>query len=38
MNFVVRQLVENALEHQTKQHLIFVDLHKAYDSVPRETM
>ena len=38
MIFVVRQLVEKALEHQTKQYLIFVDLHKAYDSVPREAM
>ena len=27
--FVVRQLVEKALEHQSKQYLIFIDLHKA---------
>ena len=38
MFFVVRQLVEKALEHQTKQYLIFVDLHKAYDSVLHEAM
>ena len=38
MIFVVRQLVEKALEHSTKQYLIFVDLHKAYDSVLREAM
>ena len=35
---MVRQLVEKALEHSTKQYLIFVDLHKAYDSVLREAM
>ena len=38
MIFVVRQLVEKAFEHKTKQFLIFVDLRKAYDSVPREAM
>ena len=38
MIFVVRQLVEKALEHQMKQYLIFVDLHKAYDSVLSEAM
>ena len=38
MIFVVRQLVEKALKHQTKQYLISVDLHKAYDSVLREAM
>ena len=32
---MVRQLVEKAFEHQMKQYLIFVDLHKA---VPREAM
>ena len=38
MIFVVRQLVEKAFEHQTKQYLIFVDLRKGYDSAPREAM
>ena len=38
MIFVVRQLIEKAFEHQTKQYLIFVDLRKAYDSVPQEAM
>ncbi len=38
MIFMVRQLAEKAFEHQTKIHLIFVDLRKAYDSVPREAM
>ena len=38
MIFVVRKLVEKALKHQTKQYLIFVDLHKAYDSVLHEAM
>ena len=35
MIFTVRQLTEKAVEHRTKQFLIFVDLRKAYDSVPR---
>ena len=38
MMFVVRQLVEKAFEQQSKKCLIFVDLRKAYDSVPREAM
>ena len=38
MLFIVRQLAEKAIEHQTKQFLIFVDLRKAYDSVPREAL
>ncbi len=38
MIFMVRQLAEKAFEHQTKIYLIFVDLRKAYDSVPREAM
>ena len=38
MIFVVRQLVEKAFEHQSKQCLIFVDLCKVYNSVPREAM
>ncbi len=38
MIFVIRQLVEKAVEHQAVQHFVFVDLKKAYDSVPREAM
>ena len=34
MLFVVRQLAEKALKHHMKQHFLFVDLRKAYDSVP----
>ena len=32
------QLVEKAIEHNTKVFLLFVDLRKAYDSVPRSAM
>ena len=35
MIFCVQQLVEKAIEHNTKMFLLFVDLCKAYDSVPR---
>ena len=38
MIFVVRQLAEKAIEHQTKHFFVFVDLRKAYDSVPREVL
>ena len=38
MLFVIRQLVEKAAEHKSKQFLLFVDLKKAYDSVPRAAM
>ena len=38
MVFTIRQLTEKAIEHQAKQYLIFVDLKKAYDSVPREAL
>ena len=31
---MVRQLVEKAIEHQAKQYIIYVDLRKAYDSIP----
>ena len=34
MIFMVRQLAQKAIEHQTKQYFVFVDLRKAYDSVP----
>ena len=38
MIFCVRQLVEKAIEHNTKIFLLFVDLRKAYDSVPRQAL
>ena len=38
MLFVVRQLAEKAFEHHMKQHFIFIDLQKAYDSVPRAAL
>ena len=38
MIFTVRQLAEKAIEHQSKQFFLFVDLQKAYDSVPRMAM
>ena len=37
MIFTVRQLVKS-LEHRSKVFLTFVDLRKAYDSVPREAL
>ena len=33
--FTVRQLVEKSWEHRSKSFLVFIDLKKAYDSVPR---
>ena len=38
MIFCVRQLVEKAIEHNNKLFLLFVDLRKAYDSVPRAAL
>ena len=38
MVFTVRQLVEKSWEHRTKSFLVFIDLKKAYDSVPREAL
>ena len=38
MLFVVRQLAEKAIEHNSEQYLVFVDLRKAYDSVPRTAL
>ena len=38
MIFCVRQLVEKTIEHNSKIFLLFVDLHKAYDSVPRQAL
>ena len=38
MIFAARQLVEKAREHNETLYLLFVDLRKAYDSVPREAL
>ena len=38
MIFTVRQLVEKSWEHTAKSLFTFIDLKKAYDSVPREAM
>ncbi len=35
MTFAVRQLAEKVIEHRTKAFFVFIDLKKAYDSVPR---
>ena len=35
MIFTIRQFVEKTIEHQAKLFFLFVDLKKAYDSVPR---
>ena len=38
MIFCVHPLVEKAIEHNVKLFLLFVDLRKAYDSVPRAAL
>ena len=38
MIFTVRQLVEKSWEHRAKMFFLFIDLEKAYDSVPRAAM
>ena len=38
MIFVVRQIIEKCKEHQVEGFLFFVDLRKAYDSVPRSAL
>ena len=38
MIFIIQQLVEKSWEHRSKTFFTFVDLKKAYDSVPREAM
>ena len=38
MIFTVRQLVEKTIEHGAKLFLVFVDLSKTYDSVPRAAL
>ena len=38
MTFASRQLIEKAIEHQSELHILFVDVRKAYDSVPRSAL
>ena len=38
MIFCARQLVEKAREHNTKVFMLFVDLRKAYDSIPCQAL
>ena len=38
MVFTVRQLIKKANEHKAKIFFMFIDLRKAYDSVPREAL
>ncbi len=38
MIFDARQLVEKAREHGESLYVLFVDLRKAYDSVPRQAL
>ncbi len=38
MTFTLRQLVEKSIEHRSKQFITFVDLQKAYDSIPRKAL
>ena len=38
MIFCARQLMEKAREHNTALYLLFIDLRKAYDSIPREAL
>ena len=38
MNFTVHQLMEKTIEHQAKLLLLFVELKKAYDSVPHAVL
>ena len=38
MIFAVHQLVEKSWEHRAKTFFLFIDLRKAYDSVPRQAM
>ena len=38
MVFASHQLIKKAAEHQSELHILFVDLRKAYDSVPQSPL
>ena len=38
MIFCARQMIEKAVEHNTKIFMLFIDLRKAYDSVPCQAL
>lgn len=38
MIFIIIQLLEKAKEHEAKKFLLFVDLEKLCDSVPRKAL
>ena len=38
MIFCARQMIEKAVEHNTKIFMLFIDLQKAYDSVPFQAL
>ena len=38
MVFCVKQLIEKSVEHNTTTYMLFIDLRKAYDSVPRQAL
>ena len=38
MIFAARQVLEKAIEHESDLYVLFVDLRKAYDSVPRTAL
>ena len=38
MIFCARQLIEKAIEHNTKIFMLFIDLQKTYDSVPSQAL
>ena len=38
MIFVAKQLVEKVTEHGESLYVLFVDLRKAYESVPRQAL